>query len=107
MATQNFFVMSASQRIIAVGYNQGAGGVAIDPRLIDSSTPGAGINTNPDADGFGVGDPITLVGQYVAPVRIVNDPEYQREVPEMVAFLLTLPSAILEVETIFLPPPED
>lgn len=106
MATQNYFVLSSAQRVTAMGFNQGPGGVAVDPRAIDSLTPGSGINTNEAASGYDVGDPIALVGQFVAPVRIVNDPEYLAEVPDMVAFLLTLPASILENETIFLPPEE-
>src|SRR5690606_38072545 len=106
MATQNYFVMSSAQRDTAMSYNNMVIGVAIDPRAIDSASPGSGINTNQDAVGYDVGDPIALVGQFVAPVRIVNDPEYLAVVPDMVAYLLTLPSSILENETIFLPPEE-
>lgn len=107
MSTQNYFVMSGAQRVTAMGFNQGQGGVAVDPRAIDSASPGSAINTNQDATGYDVGDPIALVGQFVAPVRIVNDPEYLAQVPDMVAFLLTLPASILENETIFLPPEDD
>lgn len=101
MATQNYFVMSSAQRTAVMAFNDP--NAAVDPRLINSPTPGSGINTNQDADGFDVGDAIPLVGQYVAPVRIVNDPDYQNYVPDMVAFLLELPCSILENETIFLP----
>lgn len=104
MTTQNYFILTEAQRTTAMGYNQSEGGVAIDPPAVSSASPGVGINTNPDAIGFNVSDAVTLVGNYVAPVRIVNDPEYLAEVPDMVAFLLTLPTSILENETIFLPP---
>lgn len=100
---QNYFVLSASERTAAMAFNGEE--VAIDPRLIDSATPGSGINTNQDADGFDVGDAVPLIGNFVAPVRIVNDPEYLSLVPDMVAYLLGMPSAALEDETIFLPPP--
>ena len=102
MTTQNYFVLTSAQRTTAIGLN--SEDAAIDPRAVDSASPGSGINTNQDATGFGVGDPVALVGKFVAPVRIVNDPAYLAHVPDMVAFLLTLPSALLENETIFLPP---
>lgn len=101
MSTQNYFVLTSAQRTTAMGFNDPS--AAIDPRAVDSASPGSGINTNQDATGFDVGDPIALVGQYVAPVRIVNDPEYLPHVPDMVAYLLTMPAALLENETIFLP----
>lgn len=101
MSTQNYFIMTSAQRTIVMGFNDP--NASIDPRAIDSASPGAGINTNPDAVGWGAGDAIALVGQYVAPVRIVNDPAYLLHVPDMVAFLLELPCSILENETIFLP----
>ncbi len=104
MSTQNYFVLTAAQRTTAIGYNDDENGVGISPRLIDSASPGAGINTNDQAAGFAVGDPITLTGtKYVAPVRIVNDPDYIQYVPDMITYLLTLPAALLENETIFLP----
>lgn len=104
MATQNYFVLTSAQRTAAMAFNDFVNGVAIDPRAIDSASPGSGINTNELADGYNVGDPITLTGgKYVAPVRIVNDPEYLMHVPDMIEYLLTLPAAILENETIFLP----
>jgi hypothetical protein len=104
MSTQNYFVLTAAQRSSAVALN--GENCAIDPRAIDSASPGSGINTNQDAIGFDVGDAVPLVGNYVAPVRIVNDPAYLAEVPDMITFLLTLPAALLENETIFLPPEE-
>lgn len=101
MATQNYFVLTGAQRAEAMGFNKPS--ASIDPRAVDSVSPGSGINTNQDAADFAVGDAVALLGQYVAPVRIVNDPEYLAHVPDMVAFLLTLPSALLENETIFVP----
>lgn len=101
MSTQNYFVLTSAQRSTAMGYNHPS--ASINPRAVDSASPGSGINTNQNADGYDAGDAVTLIGQYVAPVRIVNDPAYLSFVPDMVAFLLTLPSALLENETIFLP----
>lgn len=99
---QNYFVLTSSQRTAVMAFNGEE--VAIDPRAIDSATPGSGINTNQDADGFGVGDAVALTGKFVAPVRIVNDPDYLSLAPAMVAYLLDVPSSALEDETIFLPP---
>lgn len=106
MATQNYFVLTSAQRTTAMSYNNMVAGIAIDPRAIDSLTPGSGINTNQDATSFDVGDPIPLVGMFTAPVRIVNDPQHLQHTPDMVTFLLTLPCSILENETIYLPPEE-
>ena len=100
MTTQNYFVLTPAQRTTAMGFI--TEDVAIDPRAIDSASPGSGINTNQDATGFNVGDPVALAGNFVAPVRIVNDPEYLNFAPAMIAYLLSLPSSILENETIFL-----
>lgn len=103
MTTQNYFILSEAQASTATGLNNMAAGVAVDPRRIDSLTPGSGINTNQDATGFDVGDAVTLLGQYTVPVRVVNDPEHLAHTPDMVTFLLTLPSCLLENETIYLP----
>ena len=101
MTTQNYFVLTSAQSTTAMSFNTEE--VAVEPRAIDSASPGSGINTNQDATGFDVGDPINLTGKYVVPVRVVNDPDYLSLVPGMVAFLLTLPASILENETIFPP----
>jgi len=73
--------------------------VAIDPRAIDNASPGIGLNINPDAADYDGGDVVTLAGNYVAPKRIVDDPEYLTYAPAMVAYLLTLPWCMLETET--------
>lgn len=104
MTTQNYFVLTSVQRTAAMAFNGEE--VAVNPRAVDSESPGSGINTNQDATGFDVGDPVPLAGHYVAPVRIVNDPDYLSLAPDMVTYLLTMPAALLENETIFLPPDE-
>lgn len=106
MTTQNYFVLTSAQRTTAMSYNNMVAGIAVDPRAIDSATPGSGINTNQDATDFDVGDPIPLVGMFTCPVRVVNDPQHLLHTPDMVTFLLTLPCSILENETIYLPPEE-
>jgi hypothetical protein len=103
---QNFFVLTAAQRISAMALNNSNGG--INPRLIDSTAPGSGININELAVGFDVGDPITLTdAKYVAPYRMVNDPDLLVNNPDLVNYLFDLPAAALEIETIFLPPDDD
>lgn len=104
MSTQNFVVITAAQRTALMAFN--GEDVAIDPRAIDNSSPGVGLNINPDADGVAGGEVIALVGNYVAPKRIVDDADYLTNAPGMVALLLTLPWAMLETETIFAPAAE-
>lgn len=101
MSTQNFAVITAAQRTTLLGFNNS--NVAIDPFAVTNTSPGVGLNINPDADGFDGGDVVTLAGNYVAPKRIVDDPDYIAHAPDMVAMLLTLPWAMLETETIFAP----
>lgn len=103
MTMQNYFVLTSVQRTAVMALNGEE--VTVDPRAIDSATPGSGINTNQDATGFGVGDAVALTGRFVAPVRIVNDPEYLSLASDIVTYLLDMPAAALEDETIFLPPP--
>lgn len=45
MTTQNYFVLTSAQRTTARGYNNMVEGIAVDPRAVDSLTPGSGIKT--------------------------------------------------------------
>lgn len=101
MAVQNFFIITADQRDDLMAMNNV--NASITPRAIDNASPGVGININPDAIGFDAGDAITLVGKFAAPKRIVDDVDYQNYVPDMITYLLDLPYALLEAETIFAP----
>lgn len=101
MSMQNFFVLTAAQRTTAIGYNGAE--VAIAPRVVDNGSPGVGINLNDNSTEYAPADPVTLTGAYVAPKRIVDDPEYLTYAPDLVTFLLTLPWCSLETETIFAP----
>ncbi len=101
MATQNYVVITSSQRTALMAYN--GEDVAIDPRAVDNATPGVGININPDADGVAACAVVTLVGKFLAPKRIVDDAQYVTYAPEMVTSLLALPWAMLESETVFAP----
>lgn len=102
MGMQNFFVLTEAQRTAAMAFN--GQDVAIDPRAVDNSTPGVGINLNDNATDYDPGEIVALTGCYVAPKRIVDDPDYLLHAAGMVALLLTLPWASLETETIFAPP---
>lgn len=55
---------------------------------------------NPLANALGEG---TLVGKWVSPARLLNDPEYVRWVPEMEGY----PIRVFDSETLFLPPPPE
>lgn len=101
MSIQNYFIITPAQRGVVVGFN--TQDVAVEPRAIDNGSPGVGLNLNPAANGVPAGAAVTLTGNYVAPKRIVDDPEYQTYAPGMIAFLLTLPFAALEDATIFAP----
>lgn len=100
MATQDWFVLTGAERTTAMGYNT-PGGPEIDPRAVDNASPGVAINLNPDATNYpNGGEVVTLVGNYVAPRRIVNDVTYPAD---MKTYLLTLPFAPLDSDTIFAP----
>lgn len=106
MTVINLVVFTAAQRTTAMqgGTGWGAGKVTTDPRPIDNSNPGVGINLNPDATDYpNGGEVVTLAGRYVANKRMVDDPEYLLYAPDLVAYLLTLPWCMLESETIFAP----
>ncbi len=60
---------------------------------------GAREVTNPLADSLGHG---VLLGKWVAPARLLSDPEYVRWVPSLAA----LPAYEMDSEALFLPPVE-
>lgn len=101
MSTQNWAIITPEQRIALMAFNNAD--VAVAPRAVDNAAPGVGLNLNPDATGVAAGEVVTLVGRYVAPKRIIDDPQYTIYAPGMIAMLLTLPWAMLESETIFAP----
>ena len=63
------FIITADQRDDLMVMNDP--NASINPRAIDAANPGVGINLNPRAVGFAVGDDVTLVGKFAAPKRIV------------------------------------
>ena len=107
MTVETKFIITAAQKADLEALNKltSLPPVRIDPRAVDATAPGVGLNLNPDADGFDAGEPVTLASKFVAPKRIVDDPLYVSKTPAMVAYLLDLPFAILEDETIHAPEP--
>lgn len=104
MSMQNYFVLNSTQRTNSMSLD--ADGVAeVDPRAIDNASPGVGVNLNDNATGISAGATVTLTGGYILPKRIVDNPLYQDNCPNLLTFLLTLPWCSLEDETIFAPPP--
>jgi hypothetical protein len=98
----NMFVLTSEQRTHAQTLDDD-GNATIDPRAIDNASPGVGININDAASDFEPGETVALVGKFIAPKRIVDDPAYQLYCPNLIPYLLTLPFCSLESETIFAP----
>lgn len=99
---QNYFVLTEAERTTALTLDDDSNAV-LGERAIDNASPGVGINLNDNATNYAPGDPVTLTGTYVAAKRIVDNPDYQNYCPALITFLLTLPFASLENETIFAP----
>lgn len=99
---QNYFVITSAQRTALMAFNNDD--VAIDPRAIDNDSPGTGINLSDRVSGTEPAAVVTLTGRYIAPKRIVDDPEYVKFAPDMIAYLLeNCPFCTLEDETILAP----
>lgn len=88
MTVQAFIVMTTAEKNAAS---------ALDD---DEVALGARQVTNALANNLGYG---TLVGNWVSPARLLNDPDYARWVPS----LGTLPIHVMDSETLFVPPPDD
>lgn len=84
MTVQAWIVMTAAQKEAAT---------ALDD---EDAILGAREIGNTLANNLGYG---TLVGQWVSPARLLNDPDYLRWVPT----LGTLPIHVMDSETLFLP----
>lgn len=87
MTVQAYIVMTPAQRDAAELLND------------EDVAIGAQEITNPMANNLGLG---VLVGKWVAPARLLNDPDYSR----WASSLGSLPISVLDSETLFLPPPE-
>ena len=101
MSVQNYFIMTSSEKDEASGFD--TQDVALGARAVDNASPGIGLNLNPDAANYAAGAAVTLTGAWVAPKRLVDDPDYQTYAPGMISYLLDKPWAALESETIFAP----
>lgn len=103
MTTQNWCILTAAQFATAQSLDDDEN-YMIGERPVDNANPGLGININPDATDYpNGGEVVTLVGRYVCPKRMVDDPDCLIYAPGLRALLLTLPWAMLESETIFAP----
>lgn len=88
MTVQAWIIMTEAQKVSAT--------------LLDDEEAmlGARQIDNPLSNNLGFG---TLVGEWVAPARLLNDPAYVRWVPTLGA----LPIHVLDSDVVFLPPPPD
>jgi hypothetical protein len=112
MATQDWFILTKAQVTTLGGLPKVPPiNAEVTPRAVDAASPGIGINLNPEATDYPVGgEVVTLItvtepdgdGSYVAPRRVVNDDAHSAETK---AFLMTMPIAGLDSDTIFAPPP--
>lgn len=102
MSTQNWAILSGAQLAHAQTLDDDENYV-IGTRAVTNENPGVGLNINPDATDFEAGAVVALSGMYVAPKRMVDDPDCATYAPDLRAFMLTLPWAMLESETIFAP----
>lgn len=103
MATQNWCILTAAQFATAQTLDDDEE-YMIGERPVDNPSPGVGINLNPDATDYpDGGEVVTLVGKYVCPKRMIDDPACLQYAPLLRDLLLTVPWAMLESETIFVP----
>ncbi len=102
MALINLFILTEAQSAQAQTLDDDSN-AQIAPRAVDNANPGTGLNLNDNATGYAVGAVVTLTGSLVVPKHIVDDPAYQHNCPSLITYLLTLPWASLETETIFTP----
>jgi hypothetical protein len=88
MTTQAWLVFTPAQSAAAVAASASTT-FKVYPRAIDAPTANQ------------LGDPVVIVGNLVAPARILNDPDYA---PVWAASLSGLPIRVLDSDVLFLPP---
>lgn len=88
MAVMAIFVLTESQRAAVMALNTNT--FKVDPRLID----------NPLANNLGYG---VLVGKYMLPARIINDPN----MTQWYDMLGSLPIYTFDMDVLFVPNPDD
>lgn len=86
MTVQAWIALTPAQKTAAVALDDED--AALGPRPVDNSL----------ANNLGYG---ALLGQWVAPARLLNDPDYSRWVPS----LGSLPIYVMDSDTLFSPPP--
>lgn len=86
MTVQAFIIMTQQERDDATALDDN--NARLGARQVD----------NPLANNLGLG---TLVGKWVAPARLLNDPEYTRWVPTLGG----LPISVMDSDTLFIPVP--
>lgn len=86
MATQAWLIFTSEQNDDVLVINATSPNAQVVPRVID----------NPLANNLGEG---TLLGKYVAPARLLNDPEYTA----FVAVCSPLPIRAMDSDVLFLP----
>jgi hypothetical protein len=101
----NFFVVDAAGKaVVEALYAPGAAhGIGVELRPIDNQAPGVGLNLNDAAAGVQPGASVTLASKYVLAKRVIDDPEVQQWVPDVIPALLAYPWCTLETETVFAP----
>lgn len=100
-AVQHMIVLSSSEREAAMALNGVE--VGVDPRAIDHPNPGVRPNLNDLATSYRLGDPVVLKGAFVVEKQTVDNLEYQLYAPSLVTLLSTLPTCLLELQTVFAP----
>ena len=92
MTVQAWLIFTGAERAAAMALNDapGSGGVAVNPREID--------NTMSNNLGEGV-----LVGKFVCPARLLNDPEYER----WYTMCAAIPIRTMDSDVLFVPPPPE
>ncbi|WP_346915038.1 hypothetical protein [uncultured Roseibium sp.] len=97
------FVLTAAERDAVIALVEPQSGLGINPRPVDATDPGVGINLNESATAFEVGAAVPLATMFVTNKRIVDDPDYIANAPEIVAYLQDKPIVVLKTETVFKP----
>lgn len=103
MTVQTFCVLTPDQVTAFSAWDNDE--VMLGARLMDGSSPGIGLNVNPNATGYAGGAAVTLAGNSVAPITIIQDPQYAMYDPDLVSALGLVPWATLDSDVIFAPPP--
>jgi len=101
MPAYHAFICTEAQRDAILPLNTT---VLIIPNAVTTENPGVGFNNNDHPTcTVDLGEPIALTGKWLAPYAAVNNPDYLAEAPNLVTYLLTLPAAIVDTDSVFVP----